>query len=66
MKMFLAYLLVLVAVAMAGYHALASYADLPVVHQSYLTKDCVRVLLADGSEGDCADLPDKYHHVWVQ
>lgn len=42
------------------------FLSMPEVHVSYSTQECVRVLLADGTEGDCADLPDKYHHVWVQ
>ena len=39
---------------------------LPTVYRSYLTRECVRVELIDGSPGDCSDLPDRYHHVWVQ
>ena len=42
------------------------YLDLPEVHISYLTRECVRVVNADGSPGSCGALPDRYHHVWVE
>lgn len=38
----------------------------PEVHESWTTKQCVRVINGDGSEGSCDNLPDKYKHVWVQ
>lgn len=44
----------------------ADYLDLPEVHISYLTRECVRVVNADGSPGSCGALPDRYHHVWVE
>lgn len=39
---------------------------LPTVYQSYMTRECVRVEFIDGSSGDCSNLPDRYHHVWVE
>ena len=39
---------------------------LPTVYQSYMTQECVRVEFIDGSPGDCSNLPDRYHHVWVE
>ena len=46
--------------------AFADYLDRPEVHISYLTRECVSVVNADGSRGDCSNLPKRYHHVWVQ
>lgn len=39
---------------------------LPTVYQSYMTQECVKVELIDGSPGDCSNLPDRYHRVWVE
>ena len=39
---------------------------LPTVYQSHTTQECVRVELMDGTPGDCSNLPDRYHHVWVE
>jgi len=39
---------------------------LPTVYESYMTQECVRVELMDGTPGDCSNLPDRYHHVWVE
>jgi len=44
----------------------ADYLDLPEVHISYLTRECVRVVNADGSPGSCGALPDRYERVWVK
>lgn len=66
MKATLTYLLAFVAICLFASWALVDVAGLPTVEESYLNQECVRVLLADGSEGDCDDLPEKYHHVWVQ
>jgi len=46
--------------------AVARYIDLPVVEQSYTTKECVRVVMPNGSEGTCQALPSKYRLAWVQ
>lgn len=42
------------------------YFDLPVAEYSYTTKECVRVVLPNGSEGSCQVLPSKYRSAWVQ
>lgn len=39
--------------------------DKPDVFTSYLTRECVRVVNADGSEGSCSNLPETYHNHWV-
>lgn len=46
--------------------ALDGFLNMPEVHESWTTKECVRVINGDGSEGSCDNLPDKYKHVWVQ
>lgn len=46
--------------------ALGSYLDMPDVHKSWLTQECVRVVNADGSAGSCEKLPKQYHLVWVE
>lgn len=38
--------------------------DMPDVIFSYSTKQCVKVINADGSEGSCDKLPNKYNHIW--
>ena len=42
------------------------YTGLPTVYQSHMTRECVRVEQMGGTPGDCSNLPDRYHHVWVQ
>lgn len=42
------------------------YTGLPTVYKSYLTQKCVRVEQMDGTSGDCSNLPDRYHQVWVE
>ena len=44
----------------------ANYLDRPEVHVSSLTRECVRVVHADGSHGSCGALPDSYARVWVE
>lgn len=47
--------------------AVGSYLDMPDVHKSYLTQQCVRVVTADGTKLPCPEvLPDRYHLVWVE
>lgn len=55
-------LLLLAGVAWAFW----DYTGLPTVYKSYLTQECVRVEQIDGTPGDCSNLPDRYHHVWVE
>ena len=46
--------------------ALDGFLSMPEVHESRTTKECVRVINGDGSEGSCDNLPARYKHVWVQ
>lgn len=46
--------------------AVWSYLDMPTVQKNSVTRQCVRVILADGSPGSCHNLPDRYEVVWVQ
>lgn len=46
--------------------ALGSALDLTEVHKSWTTRECVHVVLSDGSAGSCDDLPNKYRVVWVR
>lgn len=39
---------------------------LPIVYKSYTTRQCVKVENIDGTPGDCSNLPDRYHHTWVE
>lgn len=56
-----------VLLSLAGFvWALRDYANLPTVYLSYPTRECVRVEQADGKLGDCSNLPDRYHYVWVE
>ena len=36
----------------------------PDVIFSYSTKQCIKVINADGSEGTCDHLPKKFNHIW--
>ena len=38
--------------------------DTPDVIFSYSSKQCVKVVYPDGSEGTCDKLPRKLNHVW--
>lgn len=46
--------------------AARSALNLPTVYQSHSTKECVRVVNADGSAGRCDTLPERYHRVWTR
>ena len=60
--------LVLAGLALA-YHlcafAVETALDMPEVHISYLTKECVSVEFADGTKGSCDKLPKRYNTVWM-
>lgn len=43
---------------------LDSFLGQPEVIFSYTTKECVKVINADGSLGDCSKLPDNYIFTW--
>lgn len=60
---------VLGAVAALGVPAVLVWAfivatDQPDVIFSYSSKQCVRVINADGSAGSCDHLPSKYNFIW--
>lgn len=44
--------------------ALDSFLGQPEVMFSYSTKECVKVINADGSVGDCSKLPENYIFTW--
>lgn len=44
--------------------ALDSFLGQPEVIFSYTTKECVKVINADGSVGDCSKLPENYIFTW--
>ena len=44
--------------------ALNSFLGQSEVIFSYSTKECVKVINADGSVGDCSKLPDNYIFTW--
>lgn len=44
-----------------------SVLDLPDVHFSVTTEQCVKVLnYAEGDMYSCDNMPERYNHVWVQ
>lgn len=62
-------LLLLILALVLGLGALSvvrSIRDRPDVYTSYLTKECVKVVNADGTPGDCAKLPERYRNHWVE
>ena len=62
---FLRYPLLIIAVIYFLMWGIEGVLDMPEVHFSNSTGECVRVLTKDGP-GDCNNLPKKYHHVWVE
>ena len=44
--------------------ALDSFLGQSEVIFSYTTKKCVKVINADGSTGDCSNLPENYIFTW--
>ena len=38
--------------------------DTPDVIYSYSSKQCIKVVYPDGTEGSCDKLPVKFNHVW--
>jgi hypothetical protein len=39
--------------------------NIPTVYRSWTSKECVKVVNADGTPGSCRHLPDKYRNTWV-
>lgn len=65
---FLRYLLLLIAMfycVVLGTKVILGVLDLPEVHFSSWTGECVRVITKDGP-GDCDNLPAKYHRRVVE
>jgi len=40
--------------------------ELPEVHFSYTTDQCIKVLNFNDDQFSCENMPDKFHHVWVK
>ena len=60
---------VLASIATLGIPAVLLYAfivatDTPDVIFSYSSKQCVKVIYPDGTEGTCDKLPKKFNHIW--
>lgn len=60
---------ILSVVAVCGIPAVLLYAfivatDMPDVIFSYSSKQCIKVIYPDGTEGSCDKLPRKFNHVW--
>jgi len=70
MKEITAYLSTGVAIGLLTFgfaYALISSAALPDVWYSYSTGECVKVLnYIESDEYSCENLPNKFHHVWVE
>lgn len=45
-------------------YAFMQFTGTPDVIFSWETKQCVKVINADGSAGDCNNLPERYTHIW--
>lgn len=67
MKTFLVTLTFTVALVAGCASAAKDYLDMPEVHVSHSTGQCVRLVEADGSSKPCPkNLPDRYQRVWVE
>ena len=59
--------MILGALFMGILYAMYSAADMPDVHFSNSTGECVRVINYDPRfDYNCNNYPEKYNHVWVQ
>lgn len=59
--------IVAIIVVMVYSNALSNALDLPDVHVSNSTQECVGVVnYAEGDDYSCQNLPTKYNHVWVK
>lgn len=54
-----------IAVMLFAVHAMKGALDMPTVQTSFETKQCVRVINSDGTDGRCDRLPERYHNQWV-
>lgn len=62
---------VLSTVAVLGFPAVIVWmfivaTDTPDVIFSYSSKQCVKIIYPNGTEGSCDKLPGKFNHVWGQ
>lgn len=58
-------LLVLGLVVYGGWRAVSNYLDMPVVHKSQDTGECVEVEQPKDKHYTCDNLPPKYETAWV-
>ncbi|QYW02157.1 putative membrane protein [Stenotrophomonas phage Sonora] len=60
-------LLLSAALLVAGaVDVIRSALDRPDVYRSYTTQECVKVVNADGTAGNCSQLPERYNSRWVE
>lgn len=62
----LVWMIAVLLLGLGGVHVIRSVLDRPDVYTSYMTRECVKVVKADGSEGSCANLPETYNNIWVE
>lgn len=63
LKTSIAFITLITLSAIAGY-MLGVQLDYPDVIYSYKTKECKQVIYADGTQGSCEKLPEKYNFIW--
>jgi len=56
----------IVTVMFGGLIWAMAFSDMPDVHISYSTKECVAVINYGDTEYTCDNYPKKYNHIWVQ
>lgn len=52
------------AVILIGAVFIIDALDRPEVIMSWSSRQCLRVINTDGTDGDCNHLPDKYELIW--
>ena len=57
------YIVLIVGSAICGY-IIGNQLNYPDVIYSYSTKQCKEVIYADGTKGDCNNIPKKYNFYW--
>lgn len=58
------FLFIIFTALFALWVSLASYADIPIVRTSWLTKKCVKVEQPKDSHYTCDNLPKRYLNTW--
>jgi hypothetical protein len=71
MKTFLLQVVVIVSVlivyVLIGLFILGDALDIPDVHVSHSTNECVKVInYKEGNKYSCTDMPSKYNMIWVK